>query len=239
MVRWGTDKQTTLRKENMKLITQLILTSATLALSATAMAAPAAAPAAAPVRATASASETPDVLVKRISLDIIETAKSDKEIQAGNQKRVMDLVETKILPYVDFMRMTQLAAGKHWRTATPEQQKALAHEFRTLLIFTYSGALSQIKNQTVEFRPFNASPADTEVEVRSQVVQPRGEPIMLNYRLAKTPAGWKIFDINVLGAWLVETYKGNFNAGITKSGIDGLIKSMAERNAALAAKAGK
>ncbi|MES3022977.1 MAG: ABC transporter substrate-binding protein [Pseudomonadota bacterium] len=227
----------------MKLIKQLILTSATLALAASAHANANANATGAPApaaRASASASaETPDALVKRISLDVIESAKADKEIQAGNQKRVMDLVETKILPYVDFNRMTQLAAGRHWRSATPEQQKALAREFRTLLIFTYSGALSQIKNQTVEFRPMNAQPADQEVEVRSQVVQPRGEPIMLNYRLAKTAGGWKIFDINVLGAWLVETYKGNFNAGITKGGVDGLIKSMAERNAALAAKAGK
>ncbi|PWF41193.1 MlaC/ttg2D family ABC transporter substrate-binding protein [Massilia glaciei] len=221
----------------MKLIKQLILASATLALAASANASAngAAAPAA---RASASA-EAPDALVKRISLDVIESAKADKQIQAGDQKRVMDLVETKILPYVDFNRMTQLAAGRHWRSATPEQKKALAREFRTLLIFTYSGALSQIKNQSVEFRPMNAQPGDQEVEVRSQVVQPRGEPIMLNYRLAKTPAGWKIFDINVLGAWLVETYKGNFNAGISKGGFDGLIKSMAERNAALAAKSGK
>lgn len=182
------------------------------------------------------ATEAPDALVKRISADVIDTAKSDKEIQAGNQKRVMDLVESKILPHVDFQRMTSLAAGRHWREATPEQQKQLSNEFRTLLIFTYSGALSQIKNETVEFKPLRADPADTEVEVRSQVNMSRGEPVTLNYRLAKTPTGWKIFDINVLGAWLVETYKGTFATEIGKSGIDGLIKALAERNKKLANK---
>jgi len=205
----------------MKLIKQLIAL-ATVAFATSALAAP--------------ANEAPDALVKRISTDVIETAKADKEIQAGNQKRVMDLVESKILPYVDFQRMTALAAGRFWREATPEQQKQLSNEFRTLLIFTYSGALSQIKNETVEFKPLRADPADQEVEVRSQVNMTRGEPITLNYRLAKTPAGWKIFDINVLGAWLVETYKGNFASEIGKSGIDGLIKSLADRNKKLANK---
>jgi phospholipid transport system substrate-binding protein len=208
----------------MKLIKQLTL-FATMAFAAGAFAAPAPA-----------AMEAPDALVKRISNDVIEAAKNDKEIQAGNQKKVMDLVESKILPYVDFQRMTALAAGRFWREATPEQQKQLANEFRTLLIFTYSGALSQIKNETVEFKPMRADPSDQEVEVRSQVNVQRGEPIQLNYRLAKTPAGWKIFDINVLGAWLVETYKGNFAAEISKSGIDGLIKKLAERNKQLANK---
>ncbi len=207
----------------MKLIKQLI-TAAALALSASAFAA---APA---------AGEAPDTLVKRISQEVIDAAKSDKDIQAGNQKKVMDLVESKILPYVDFQRMTSLAAGRFWREATPEQQKQLTAEFRTLLVFTYSGALSQIKNETVEFKPMRADPADPDVEVRSSVVVQRGEPVQLNYRLAKSPAGWKIYDINVLGAWLVETYKGNFAAEISKHGIDGLIKTLAERNKKLASK---
>ncbi|MES2898434.1 MAG: ABC transporter substrate-binding protein [Pseudomonadota bacterium] len=207
----------------MKLIKQLIL-SATLAISAS---------------SAAFAQEAPDALVKRISADVIETAKNDKEIQAGNQKRVMDLVESKILPHVDFMRMTSLAAGRFWREATPAQQKQLANEFRTLLIFTYSGALSQIKNETVEFKPLRADPADQEVEVRSVVNMSRGEPVTLNYRLAKSAQGWKIFDINVLGAWLVETYKGTFATEIGKSGIDGLIKALAERNNKLANKPSK
>ena len=186
--------------------------------------------------ATAPANEAPDALVKRISSEVLETAKSDKDIQAGNQKKVMDLVETKILPYVDFQRMTSLAAGRYWREATPEQQKQLSAEFRTLLIFTYSGALSQVKDQTVDFKPMRSSPGDTEVEVRSQVNQARGEPIQLNYRVAKTDAGWKIYDINVLGAWLVEAYKGTFASEISKGGIDGLIKTLSEKNKKLASK---
>ena len=209
----------------MKLIKQLIAAATvTFATGGFAIAAP------------APSNEAPDALVKRISADVIDTAKADKEIQAGNQKRVMDLVETKILPYVDFQRMTSLAAGRHWRDASPEQQKQLSKEFRTLLIFTYSGALSQIKNETIEFKPLRADPADQEVEVRSSVNVARGEPVTLNYRLAKTPQGWKIFDINVLGAWLVETYKGTFATEIGKSGIDGLIKALAERNKKLADK---
>jgi len=145
-------------------------------------------------------------------------------------------VETKILPYVDFQRMTALAAGRFWRDATPEQQKALTEQFRTLLVFTYSGALSQVKDQTVEFKPLRADPTDTEVEVRSQVNQARGEPIPLNYRVAKGPQGWKIYDINVLGAWLVETYKGTFASEISKGGMDGLIKALTEKNKKLASK---
>ena len=208
----------------MKLIKHLIAMS-TLAFTAFAVAAPA------PV-----SNEAPDALVKRISNDVIETAKADKDIQAGNINKVTALVDAKILPYVDFQRMTALAAGRFWRDATPAQKTALSNEFRTLLIHTYSGALSQIKNETVEFKPMRADPADTEVEVRSLVNVPRGEPIQLNYRLAKGPSGWKIFDINVLGAWLVETYKGTFATEIGKGGIDGLVKKLAERNQQLANK---
>jgi len=208
----------------MKLIKQLIAL-ATVSLAATASFG---------AHAAAPANEAPDALVKRISQDVIDTAKSDKAIQAGDQKKVMDLVESKILPYVDFQRMTALAAGRFWRDATPDQQKALSDQFRTLLIFTYSGALSQIKNETVEFKPLRADPSDTEVEVRSQVNVARGEPIPLNYRVAKSPTGWKIYDINVLGAWLVETYKGTFASEIGKGGIDGLIKALSEKNKQLA-----
>lgn len=179
--------------------------------------------------------ETPDQLVKRLSQEILDTAKNDKDVQAGNSKKVYDLVENKILPYIDFQRMTSLAAGKNWRDATPEQQKQLVNEFRNLLVHTYSGAIVQIKDQRVEFKPMRAAPEDTEVEVRSQVIQSRGEPIQLNYRLAKQGTGWKIYDINVLGAWLVETYKGSFAAEISKSGIDGLIKTLVEKNKKLAA----
>lgn len=205
----------------MKLMKQL-LAMATIAFATAAQAAP--------------ATEAPDALVKRISQDVIDTAKSDKGIQAGDINRVNQLVETKILPYVDFQRMTSLAAGRHWRTATPDQQQRLSAEFRTLLVYTYAGALSQIKNETVDFKPLRASPDDTEVEVRSQVNVARGEPVPLNYRVAKTPSGWKIYDINVLGAWLVETYKSSFNSEISKGGIDGLIKTLSDKNKALAAR---
>lgn len=180
------------------------------------------------------AQEAPDALVKRITQEVLDIAKSDKEIQGGNQKRVLDLVETKILPYVDFQRMTALAAGRFWRDASPQQQKQLTDEFRSLLVYTYSGALAQVKDQQVEFKPLRMAPADTEVEVRSQVVQARGgEPLQLNYRLEKAADGWKIFDVNVLGAWLVETYKGNFATEIGKHGIDGLIKTLVAKNKAL------
>ncbi|MFJ9451676.1 MULTISPECIES: ABC transporter substrate-binding protein [unclassified Herbaspirillum] len=187
----------------------------------------------------ASAQEAPDALVKRISDDVINTAKSDKEIQAGNINRIVALVEEKILPYVDSERMTSLAAGRYWRQATPEQQKQLITEFRSLLIYTYSGALSQIRDQKIEYKPLRADPADTEVEVRSQVIQSRGEPIQLSYRLEKLSSGWKMYDVNVMGAWLVEAYKGTFNSEITKGGIDGLIKSLSDKNKQLAARSGK
>lgn len=188
----------------------------------------------------AAAQEAPDALVKRISQEVLDTAKNDKEIQSGNYKRVLELVEAKILPHIDFQRMTALAAGRFWREATPEQQKQLTNEFRALLVYTYSGAISQIKDQKLEFKPLRADPSDTEVEVRSQVLQPRGgDPIQLNYRLEKLPSGWKIYDVNVLGAWLVETYKGNFAAEISKGGIDGLIKTLSDKNKRLAASAAK
>lgn len=189
--------------------------------------------------ALAQAPEAPDALVKRISQEVLDIAKADKEIQGGNQRRVLDLVETKILPYVDFQRMTALAAGRFWRDATPEQQKQLTGEFRSLLVFTYSGAISQVKDQRVEFKPLRMVEGDTEVEVRSQVVQARGEPIQLNYRLAKSPSGWKIYDVNVLGAWLVETYKSNFATEIARGGIDGLIKTLADKNKRLGDSAAK
>lgn len=179
--------------------------------------------------------EAPDVLIKRVSQEILDLAKTDKQIQAGNQQRIMEVVQTKVIPHVNFQRMTALAAGRFWREATPDQQTALIAEFRTLLIYTYSGAISQVRNQVLEFKPMRASADDDEVEVKSMVVQPRGEPIQLNYRLEKTAAGWKIYDVNILGAWLIETYKGTFASEIGKNGIDGLIKALAERNKRLAA----
>jgi phospholipid transport system substrate-binding protein len=185
------------------------------------------------------ADEAPDQMVKRLSTEIIDAAKTDKDIQSGNRKRIDELVETKVLPYINFNRMTSLAVGKSWREATPDQQKQLITEFRSLLVHTYSGAISQIKDQRVEFKPLRAAADDTEVEVKSLVIQARGEPLQLSYRLEKTAAGWKIFDINVLGAWLVETYKGSFAAEISKSGVDGLIKTLVEKNQKLASSSSK
>lgn len=181
--------------------------------------------------------EAPDALVKRVSMEVIDAVKADKELQNGNLKKVVELVDSKILPHVNFQRMTSLAAGPHWREASAEQKKQLTNEFRDLLIYSYAGALSQVKNQKLVFKPLRADPTDTEVEVRSEIIQGRGEPVQLNYRVEKSDKGWKIYDINILGAWLVETYKGNFTTEISKGGMDGLIKSLHERNKKLAEKA--
>ncbi|MDY7546577.1 ABC transporter substrate-binding protein [Glaciimonas sp. Gout2] len=188
---------------------------------------------------SAFAQEAPDALVQRISHEVIDTAKADKSIQGGNQQRILSLVEEKIIPYVDFDRMTSLAAGRFWREATPDQKKQLTAQFRSLLIFTYSGALAQVRDQKIDFKPMRGSPTDTDVEVRSQVIQPRGEPIQLNYRMEKLADGWKIYDVNVLGAWLVESYKGTFASEIGRSGMDGLIKMLTDKNKSLAAKNSK
>jgi phospholipid transport system substrate-binding protein len=181
------------------------------------------------------AQEAPDVLIKRVSEEVLAIAKTDKQIQAGSQERIMEVVRAKVLPHVNFQRMTQLTAGRYWREASPEQQQALTNEFKALLIYTYAGAVAQIRNQTLEFKPLRAAPDDTEVEVRTAVIQSRGEPIQLNYRLEKGPNGWKIVDVNILGAWLVQTYRNSFAAEIQKGGIDGLIKALAERNKQLSA----
>ena len=208
----------------MKPFMHLVAAAATVAFSTVLVAAPAA------------AAEAPDALVKRISNEVIDSVKADKDIQGGNRSKIMGLVNEKILPYVDAEKMTQQAAGRHWRAATPEQKQKLTKEFRDLLVYTYAGALSTIKNETVEFKPMRGSPTDSDVEVRSQVNVSRGEPITLNYRLSNEKGSWKIYDVNVLGAWLVQTYTSTFNTEITKNGVDGLIKRLADRNAQLAAK---
>jgi phospholipid transport system substrate-binding protein len=183
----------------------------------------------------AQAQEAPDVLVRRITQEVMETAKTDKEIKAGNRKRIQALVETKILPHVDFQRTTSTAVGRYWREATPQQQQQLTDEFRALLVHTYAGALSQIGDQALEFKPLRAEPGDTEVEVRFQVRQARAaEPLQVSYRLYKAADGWKVYDVNLLGAWLIETYKNNFAAEIGRSGIDGLIHTLADKNRKLA-----
>lgn len=177
------------------------------------------------------AQEAPDELVKRISNEVLAAIKADPAIQAGDTNRIVALVDSKIMPNVNFTRMTSSAVGRYWRQATPEQQKALQDEFKTLLVRTYSGALGEVKDQTLSFRPMHARPEDKEVVVRSEV-RGRGEPIQLDYRLEKTEQGWKIYDLNVLGVWLVETYRSQFAQEISAKGIDGLIQSLAQRNKA-------
>lgn len=181
------------------------------------------------------AQEAPDVLIKRVSQGILDAVKNDKELQQGSRRHIANFVERHIMPHVDFHRTTALAVGRHWREATPEQQQRLIDEFRTLLLYTYSGAMSQINDPRLEFKPFRADPNDTDVEVRLQVRRSRGgEPVQVGYRLIKSTEGWKIYDVNVLGAWLVETYKGNFSSAINDGGIEGLISSLSEKNRKLA-----
>lgn len=179
--------------------------------------------------ATAMAQTTPDALIKQVSTDVIDTIKTDKAIQAGDLSKIIALVDAKVMPHVNFQRMTASAVGRHWRAATPEQQKKLQDEFKTLLVRTYAGALTQVKDQTVQLKPLRAAPEDTEVVVRTEV-KGKGEPIQLDYRLEKVNADWKIYDVNVLGVWLVEQYRGQFAQDIGSIGIDGLIAKLAERN---------
>jgi len=173
--------------------------------------------------------EAPDAMVKRLSSEVLATIKADPAIQAGDVNRIVALVDSKIMPNVNFSRMTSSAVGRYWRQATPEQQKKLQDEFKTLLVRTYSGALGEVRDQTLSFRPMRSKPEDTEVVVRSEV-RGKGDPIQLDYRLEKTPGGWKIYDLNVLGVWLVETYRTQFAQEIGSKGIDGLIASLAQRN---------
>lgn len=171
----------------------------------------------------------PDELVRKLSTDVLDSIKKDKSLQSGDLSKLQQLVDEKILPYVDFDKMTQLAVGRGWRQATPEQRQALSREFRTLLVRTYAGAMSQVREHQVKMLPFRPGNPD-DVVVRTQIVAPRGDPIQLDYRLEKTGAGWKIYDVNVLGVWLVENYKNSFASEINQGGIDGLIKSLSERN---------
>ena len=179
--------------------------------------------------AHAAADEAPDALISRVSSEVLDAIKADKAIQAGELNRVLALVDTKVMPNVNFTRMTASAVGRSWRQATPEQKARLQQEFKTLLIRTYSGALSQVNDQKLNVKPLRAAPADTDVTVRTEVLG-RGDPVQLDYRMEKTPTGWKIYDLNVLGVWLVETYRTQFAQEISAKGIDGLITSMSQRN---------
>ncbi|QXZ09883.1 ABC transporter substrate-binding protein [Comamonas sp. Y33R10-2] len=175
------------------------------------------------------ADETPDALVKRVSSDVLETIKKDATLRTGNTGKVNALVNEKVMPYVDFRRMTSAAVGPTWRQATPDQRQKLQDEFKALLIRTYSGALSQVGDQTITVKPLRMAAGDIDVLVRTQV-NGRGEPVQLDFRLEKQADGWKIYNLNVLGVWLVETYRNQFSQEINANGIDGLIKTLASRS---------
>lgn len=221
-----------------KLSTRTVLRSVALAMAVASVSPTVFAQAATAAPAAASATtgaQTADVFVKGITADLINTVRADKAIQAGDLRKAIALIDSKVLPYVNFQRMTASAVGRNWRQATPDQQKRLQEEFRTLLTYTYAGAVAQIKDQVVEFKPVRSRPEDTEVIVRS-LVRGKGDPVQIDYRVEKAGDGWKIYDVNVLGAWLVETYRSSFAQEVTASGVDGLIAKLAERNKQLAAK---
>ncbi len=180
------------------------------------------------------ADEAPDAMIDRLSGEVLQIIRTDKAVQSGDVDRVMAIVDQKIMPNVNFTRMTASATGPGWRKATPEQRQRLQTEFKTLLVRTYAGALKQVSDQTVEVQPLRAGAADKEVVVRT-LVRSKGEPVQLDYRMEKTPgqgSGWKIYDLNVLGVWLVDNYRPQFSQQINSGGIDGLISSLAERNKA-------
>jgi phospholipid transport system substrate-binding protein len=176
---------------------------------------------------------TPDGLVKFVVEDVMNTIKTDKAIQSGDLRKINSLVDQKILPYSDFQKTTRMSMGRNWSKATPAQQALITQEFKTLLIRIYGGALAQVKDQKIQYKPFRASADDTDVIVRTVVVG-KGEPIQLDYRLEKTANVWRVYDINILGAWLVESYRNQFNDQISKGGIDGLIQFLQQRNNSLA-----
>ena len=192
-------------------------------------------------QAALAADEAPDALVKRLSVDVLETLRKDKSIKAGDVDRIMALVDKTILPHVNFRRMTAASVGPGWRKATPEQQSRLQDEFKTLLVRTYAGALSQVTDQSIVVKPLRAAAEDKDVLVRTEI-RGRGDPIQLDYRLEKTPgegAGWKIYNLNVMGVWLVETYRSQFAQEINAKGVDGLIEALVARNKANAASSAK
>lgn len=187
-------------------------------------------------QAAPDANTAPDVLVKEVVSDVMQTAKTDPAIQAGNMDRINALVEQKILPYVDFTRMTASAVGRNWNQATPEQKQQITEQFKKLLTFTYAGALAQVRNQTIQYKPFRSDPGASTVQVNTDVLSDNGsEPLQLEYKLTKEADGWKIIDVNVLGVWLVQNYRNTFAQQVSAGGIDGLIKALTDKNAQLAA----
>jgi phospholipid transport system substrate-binding protein len=186
--------------------------------------------------AAALAQESPDALVKRVAEDVLASVRADPLIQSGNLARIREVMEVKLLPNFDFARMTALAMGKNSRSATPEQQKRLTDEFRSLLVRTYSGAISQYRNEKIDYKPLRMNAGDTDVLVRTAVVRASGPPVQIDYSMEKMPDGWKCYDVVVGGVSLVTNYRDEFNEQIKNGGIDGLIKTLADRNKGVAAK---
>lgn len=178
----------------------------------------------------------PDALVRDTAQEVLTIVKEDKSIQAGNQKKLLDLVQAKVLPHFDFDRMTRLTAGKAWRGATPEQRTALVNEFRTLLVRTYTVAFSRYRDQSVDVKPPRMQPGDDEVTIKTLIVKPGQPSIAVDYEMEKTDQGWKVFDLSVEGASLIATYRGTFAEQIQQGGVDGLIKNLADKNKANADK---
>jgi phospholipid transport system substrate-binding protein len=176
------------------------------------------------------AQEAPDVLVKRVAEDVLTTIRSDKDLQAGNQAKVKQLIETKLAPHFDFARMTALAVGRNWRNANPEQQQQLTDQFRTLLVRTYSGALTGYRDNTMDYKPLRMNAGDTEVIVRTEVRRPGQAPVQIDYNMTKTPEGWKAYDVVVAGVSLVTNYRDEFSDIVRTSGIDGLTKALDTKN---------
>jgi phospholipid transport system substrate-binding protein len=182
------------------------------------------------VTAGAQAMTPPDVLARSVTNEVLAVLRADKDIQAGSQKKVVDLVEKKVLPHFNFVRMTQLAVGRHWREASPEQQKLLVVEFRTLLVQTYAATFTAYRDQAIEYRPLRVQPDETDVVVKSLINQSGGKPVTVDYRMHKSNDGWKVYDVVVGDLSLVQSYRGSFNSEVQKGGIDGLVKALTEKN---------
>lgn len=183
----------------------------------------------------ASTGLAPDALARSVTDEVLAIVRADKELQAGNPQKVAQLVEAKVLPHFNFARMTQLAVGRNWRQASPEQQKTLTEEFKTLLVRTYATAFSQYRNQTVDYRPVRMAANDTDVVVKSLIRQPAGQPIAVDYSMERFDGAWKVYDVKIEGISLVENYRNTFSGEVQRGGIEGLIRTLTDKNKALAA----
>jgi phospholipid transport system substrate-binding protein len=172
----------------------------------------------------------PDALARSVTEEVLGILRTDKDLAAGNHRKVVELIESKVAPHFEFTSMTKLAMGRNWSQANPDQKKTLTQEFRTLLVRTYTTAFTQYKDQTVEYRPLRLAPDETDVVVKSLIKQPSGQPVSVDYRMEKTDGGWKVYDVKIEGISLIENYRGSFNSEIQKTGVDGLIRSLVEKN---------